>query len=127
MVSDKNFTNQPTPSVIDTEYRNCNFTQHEPVQDGDDWKGVRLFPGDDTPRTFDHCNLMNCELPPGSTVLNGQFPCVKRFSAVMSTDTVEIDGEQVEVDRHSDLLLGHYNPTTGDYEYLTEPHETEID
>lgn len=60
MTENKNFTGQATPNIADTEYTLCNFRQWTPH--------TRIFPGDDTPRTFFKCNLYNCDLPPGSTV-----------------------------------------------------------
>ena len=69
MVKHELFTNQDTPSIIDMEYYQCNFGHTDPVFDGSTWKGNRLFPGDKTPRTFKNCNLINCEPPPGSTVV----------------------------------------------------------
>ena len=71
MTEGKNFSGQPTPSIIDDHYRRCNFAQPAPVDSGGGvYVGVRLFPGDDTPPTFQRCNLANCEPPPGSTVVD---------------------------------------------------------
>lgn len=58
-VSHRNFSHVQTPDVIDTDYERCNFTQAV--------AHTRIFPGDDTSRTFTRCNMKNCDLPPGST------------------------------------------------------------
>jgi hypothetical protein len=70
MISEKNFSNMdPALIPVDTHYERCNFSRSQPEL-GPPVVGVRLFPGDDTPRTFTDCNLMNCEPPPGSTLVN---------------------------------------------------------
>ena len=70
MISEKNFSNMdPALIPVDTEYQRCNFSRSQPDL-GPPVVGVRLFPGDDTPRTFIDCNLFNCEPPPGSTLIN---------------------------------------------------------
>ena len=70
MISEKNFSNMdPALIPVDTHYVRCNFSRSQPEL-GPPVVGVRLFPGDDTPRAFTDCNMMNCEPPPGSTVVN---------------------------------------------------------
>lgn len=91
----KNFSGQATPSVIDTEYRNCNFAQTLP--DPNLPNRVRLFPGDDTPRTFIRCNLVNCEVPPGSTVLKCNTSIVAH-NMLIGTITVTVDGKSSSID-----------------------------
>lgn len=66
----KNFKNQATPSIVDVAYDSCNFCQDAPIIVDGKRRGVRLFPGDDTPRTFIDCNLCNAEPPPGSTLVH---------------------------------------------------------
>ncbi len=126
MTERKNFSGQATPSIIDTEYRHCNFTQQEPVDVAGKKRGVRLFPGDDTPRTFIKCNLMNCEPPPGSTV-DDCLTCIKEFLKVTSTDTITIDGESESVRHHSDFVHGRFDPSTGGYIDLDTPEEKVVD
>ena len=71
MIKEKNFSNMdPAEIPVDTEYQRCNFSRFQPDTSGAEVVGVRLFPGDDTPRTFIDCNLMNCEPPPGSALVN---------------------------------------------------------
>ena len=128
MTEGKNFAGQATPGIVDTEYRNCNFTYHEPVDGtGDDAgkkRGVRLFPGDDTARTFVDCNLCNREVPPGSTVTGG-LTVIKDFSLVTSTEEIEIDGETIEIDHHSDRIYGRWLPDG--YDDLQTPTDIEVD
>ena len=107
MIEGKNFARTTTPRLIDTEYRDCNFSQSQPIDVDGKKRGVRLFPGDNTPRTFINCNLVNAEPPPGSTVTNCNTWIIER-NAVTSTDSVTVDGTRVEIDHHSDFVHSHY-------------------
>ena len=91
----KNFSGQVTPSVIDSEYRNCNFAQTLP--DPNLPNRVRIFPGDDTPRTFYRCNLVNCEVPPGSTVIKCNTSIVAS-NMLIGSITVTVDGKSSSID-----------------------------
>ncbi len=90
----KNFSGQSTPSIIDTEYRNCNFAQALP--DPNLPNRVRIFPGDDTPRTFFRCNLVNCEVPPGSTVIKCNTSIVASNMKI-GTITITVDGKSSSI------------------------------
>ena len=126
MTERENFSGQQTPSLIDTDYRQCNFCQPAPVDGVGLKRGVRLFPGDDTPRTFIDCNLSNCEPPPGSTLT--RCNTVIRESYVHTcTETVTIDGEPVELDHHSDYIYGKFDGDSGEYVYFDAPREVEVD
>lgn len=71
MTKNRNFCGVIWPDVVDTEYEDCNFCQYAFVDDGFGRQaGTRIFPGDGTPRVFRHCNLVNCVVPPGSTIEN---------------------------------------------------------
>lgn len=91
----KNFSGQATPSIIDTEYRRCNFVQVLP--DPNLPNRVRIFPGDDTPRTFFRCNLVNCEVPPGSTVIKCNTSIVAS-NMLIGSITITIDGKSSSID-----------------------------
>lgn len=91
----KNFSGQATPSIIDTGYRCCNFAQTLP--DPNLPNRVRLFPGDDTPRTFIRCNLVNCEVPPGSTVIKCNTSIVAHDMLIGSI-TITVDGKSSSID-----------------------------
>lgn len=119
----KNFSGQTTPSIVDTEYVECNFAQPEPVLDGGDYIGVRLFPGDDTPRTFTHCTMTNCEPPPGSTC--DRRCTIKRKQVVVDTDTITVDGQSITLNLYADVVYGHYRD--GAYVYLSVPLEIPCD
>lgn len=121
MTEKKLFTNQDTPSIIDTEYRNCNFGHSDPVQDGATWKGNRLFPGDDTPRTFLHCNLINCEPPPGSTVVDCNCVIVRPEVFQDASPDIEIDGESIIINHYKRIVYGKWTPSG--YQYLPSPKE----
>ncbi len=125
MTEKKNFTNQDTPSIIDTEYHNCNFAHTDPVLDGGDWKGHRLFPGDDTPRTFIGCNLINCEPPPGSNVVKGNSAIIRPAVFQSASDDIVIDGVGVTINHLKRIVYGKCTPAG--YEYLPTPKEYDFD
>ncbi len=91
----KNFSGQATPSIIDTEYQRCNFAQTLP--DPNLPNRVRIFPGDDTPRTFVRCNLVNCEVPPGSTVVRCNTSIVAH-NMLIGSITITVDGQSSSVE-----------------------------
>lgn len=91
----KNFSGQATPSIIDTEYQRCNFAQTLP--DPNLPNRVRIFPGDDTPRTFIRCNLVNCEVPPGSTVTRCNTSIVAS-NMLIGSITITVDGNSSSID-----------------------------
>ena len=121
MTEKQNFSNQDIPSVMDTEYRNCNFTHTDAVQDGATWKGHRLFPGDNTPRTFIHCNMRNCEPPPGSTLIKSTCHVIRPEVFDFIDQPIEIDGETITVNHYNRIVYGKYTETG--YEYLATPKE----
>ena len=125
MIKRKNFTATPIADIpVDAEYLECNFSQSAPFNTN---RGHRLFPGDDTPRTFTRCNLMNCEPPPGSTLVECNTWIVER-GIVDHTDQVIIDGVVVnETDYHNSRRYGRYNPTTGLYDDEPTPVDTPED
>ena len=93
-IKDGNFRNQATPSKIGLVYESCAFAHDLPVDDDGLMIGNRLFPGDDTPRTFINCNLVNCEPPPGSTLITTNTTIVEN-GKVVGSDDVTIDGETI--------------------------------
>ncbi len=126
MTEDKNFSGQQTPSIIDIEYRRCNFSQPAPVDTGGEvYVGVRLFPGDDTPRTFIGCNLCNAEFPPGS-VIEECNTTIARRNVETDVDTVTISGEPVVLQHHADYIYGRLM-LDGTYEYKSVPDILEVD
>lgn len=127
MTKGKNFSGQVTPSTIDTEYESCNFTQEQPVGVGGNMQGVRLFPGDDTPRTFTRCNMTNCEPPPGSAVTDCNLTVVERNLPGAASETLTIDGESLAVERHINRIHGRFNPDTWTYDYHPVPIDREAD
>ena len=123
-ISKKNFSNMdPATIPVDSEYVKCNFARPAPDLSGADPVGVRLFPGDDTPRTFRECNLTNCEVPPGSTVIECNTSIVE-LELPDFDETITVDG--VEVSRRTftkSRIHGRYNPSTGSYDYEPAPIE----
>ena len=126
MIKNDSFIGQTTPSKIDIEYRNCTFSQPAPIDDNGDKKGVRIFPGDDTPRTFFECNLVNCEPPPGSTLTNCNTT-IRDSNLLVNTDTVTIDGQSTNVEERVDRIYGRFNPTTFEYDYKPSPIDIPIE
>ncbi len=125
MTEGKNFTNQNPPSIIDTEYRRCNFTQHVPARSNGKFVGKRLFLGDDTPRTFISCNLCNVEVPVGSTIIDCNTT-IKRFKLNTEVDRVTIDGDTISHQHHADFVYGRQT-APGVYEYKPTPERQDQD
>lgn len=127
MISKKNFSGVPVGDIpVDTDYFSCNFVQDQPVDNAGSWEGVRLFPGDDTPRVFTRCNLLNCEPPPGSTVIDCQTGIIVRRQPSVA-DTVTIDGVTLTAQRYEDVAYGKYNAQTESYDYYPTPIRYEVD
>ena len=123
-IAEKNFT-QPDPADIpkDAVYERCNFSRTQPADATEGAAvGVRLFPGDDTPRTFIDCNLFNCEPPPGSLLQGCNTWIVETgiTPSLKEDDVVEVDG--VEVSRtvyHDRKVLARY--VDGAYQQVASP------
>lgn len=121
MTEKKLFVNQDTPSIIDTEYRNCNFGHTEAIEDAGRWKGHRLFPGDDTPRTFISCNLINCEPPPGSMVIGGNNAILQPKVFDYAENGIVIDGQPIVINHYKRIVYGKW--TSQGYQYFLIPKE----
>ena len=80
---------------------------------------VRLFPGDDTPRTFENCNLVNCEVPPGSTVIKCNTT-IRRTLVPTSTDEIVVDGESIGNTIYHDIIYGRYVDGVAEYKPTPE-------
>lgn len=94
IVERKNFSGQATSSITDTEYSRCNFAQVLP--DPNLPNRVRIFPGDDTPRTFFRCNLVNCQVPSGSIIIKCNTSIVVP-NALIGSITVTVDGQSSSI------------------------------
>ncbi len=126
MISEKNFSNMdPTLIPVDASYERCNFSRSQPLQTGPPALGVRLFPGDDTPRTFTDCNLFNCEPPPGS-ILNNCNTWIVSTGEIGPVDELIVDGVvQHTTQYHDRTMYGKY--TTAGYVYEPTPVTTPED
>lgn len=123
MMKHKNFSNMPLGDIpVDDEYVECNFTRTLPIDIGGGvMRGVRLFPGDDTPRIFSNCNLTNCETPPGSTVNGGNTNIVNN-RLLAREDIIRVNGQEVARARfHDHIHFGRYNPETESYDDIPSP------
>lgn len=125
MISNQNFSRLDAAAIpLDTEYERCNFARPAPDL-GPPVVGIRLFPGDDTPRTFRQCNLVNCEPPPGSTLISCNTTLVEH-GLLLETDTVSINGSVVAITtRTGSQIHGRYNGETEAYDYLPAPDVVE--
>ncbi|MCK5610254.1 hypothetical protein KAR91_50745 [Candidatus Pacearchaeota archaeon] len=124
MIEGKNYTKTAIADISkDLEYRHCNFARRNCTDDAGDKKGHRLFPGDDTPRTFIGCNMVNCEPPPGSTCIrcNG---AIFEMDVVVASDEIVIDGERIEQKDYAQIIYGRFRD--GQYQYKTIPVEVPI-
>lgn len=122
MTERENFSGQVPPLIIDDEYRNCNFSQPQPLDVGGLKRGVVIFEADTTPRTFVDCNMTNCEPPPGSICTNCNLTIAERNVAT-TTETVTIDGEDIVLQHHSNFIHGHYDSVAETYRDLDTPRE----
>ena len=121
MISRKNFSGEVTPRLIDTEYESCNFSQPQPLDTAGVKSGIRLFPGDDTPRLFRNCNLINCDLPLGSTIEGGNTAIIE-FSLVASSEDIIIDGVIIATEETKfNRVHGRY--VDGVMEYKATPED----
>lgn len=102
----------PTTLPNDLEYHHCNFARSQPDTSGPEPVGVRLWPGDDTPRTFVDCNLQNCEVPPGSTVIRSPRAIIE-MDVVVDENVIVVDGvERTRRTRMGKRFHGYYDPDT---------------
>lgn len=117
MIQEKNFSNADPASLPDeTEFQLCNFAQRVPITQGATRRGVRLWSGDDTPRTFIRCNMVNCEPPPGSTLIDCNTRIIE-YDVFAFADEIVIDSVVVSSeDRHDMILYSRYNPETESYD-----------
>lgn len=124
MVSKKNFVGIPVENIPkDSEYRNCNFSQKTLGSAPPNPTSVRLFPGDNTPRTFIDCNMVNCEPPPGSTLVRCNTR-IMEFDKVLEEDVVVVDNvERARVEVRAHVEHGHWD---NGYVYLPAPLEYPI-
>ena len=125
MISEKNFSNWDVNTIPDDDqYERCNFSHSQPAQTSPAL-GVRLFPGDDTPRVFTDCNLFNCEPPPGSILINCNTWIVST-GEIGPVDELIVDGVvQHTTQYHDRTLYGKY--TTSGYVYEAVPVTTPED
>jgi hypothetical protein len=123
VIMGKNYSGMTTPTVTALEYRNCNFSQTAPVLDKGKWVGVRLWPGDDTPRIFIECNLTNAVPPTSSTLTRCNTTLRRSQVATGTTETLVVDSKNVFIPIFADIIYGHTNPVTLKAEYKPSPLE----
>jgi hypothetical protein len=123
MIKGANFMGKLIADIpVDTEYQDCNFSQPLPVDIGGGvMRGNRLFVGDDTPRTFIHCNMTNCEPPPGSTLDRCNTKIINT-KLLNREDIVRVNGQEVGRRKFHDFIeYGRYNADTQSYDDIPSP------
>lgn len=111
----KNFRNGEIP-YVQKEYEGQCFAFDQP----DGILPNRIFPDDDTPRTFIGCNLVNAVPPAGSTLVMCNTSIIKRGLSVLG-DEIIIDGVSIQEENYEDEILGRTNPDTLKPEYKEIP------
>ena len=126
VITEKNFAGMDPASIpVADEYVRCNFSRLQPDTGQNPPVGVRLFPGDETPRTFRNCNLFNCEPPPGSTVVDCNTWIVTTGELAHTEDLV-IDGQVEDTIQFHDRTC-HGKWVDGAYERTGFPVTTPED
>lgn len=126
IIVDKNFSHLDELSIPKAdEYINCNFMRPAPDTSGPQPVGIRLWPGDDTPRIFRDCNLINCEPPPGSTIIGFCNTKIVEKQIPDFIDRIVLNGTPIHTrQRTLTRLHGRWNPSTESYEYEPAPVDT---
>ena len=121
MIANKNFYSVDVSDIpVDVEYHQCNFARRSSIDVNGEQKGVRLFPGDDTPRVFVQCNLINCEPPPGSTITKGNTSIIERV--LDRIDELIVDGVTISTTEYYNRVIhGRFDPDTETYVYKDTP------
>jgi hypothetical protein len=125
MIEKKNFSNfAPGTIPADTEYVQCNFTQHVPDTSGANPVGVDMFPGYSGPTmTFRNCNLVNCKVPAGSVIENCNT-AISEYDVFDRDETITVDSVVVSTRTFTKQVIhGRFNPDTESYEYHPSPIE----
>lgn len=121
IIKNKVFTDLSLVPKAD-EYHHCNFGQLQPLDDNGVKVAHRLFPGDDTPRTFYRCNLSNVEPPPGSTCIMSNTWIVENSIDGPGASTIVIDGVEVHRKQHKrSVVHGRWHPDSKQTERLGTP------
>ena len=105
-VKNKNFSGLLAPDIIDTEYFECNFSHRSPIEVAGVKVGVRIFPDDDTPRTFTRCNLVNTQVPPNSVVIKCNTT-IRESQVLIDIETITIDGSDIVLNNYADRIYGN--------------------
>jgi hypothetical protein len=127
MIQGKNFARRSTftGDDVDTEYRNCNFSQAAPVDGVGGKEGVPLsFEGNAL--KFVECNLMNAQ-PPAGSIIERCNTTIQEFGIEIDSETVTIDGEDITVPQLANRIHGSLDPETLEPIYKPTPVDVLID
>ncbi len=95
----KNYAGQVAPDTGDVlEFVACNFAHEAPAMQGATAVPVRLWPGDNRPRQFRDCNMVNAAGPDGSTYENCNTAIVSRAVVVEDVRDAGNDDGQDEIE-----------------------------
>lgn len=124
MIENKGYSN-PAPDEVpkDSEYRSCLIKFDAPDTSGASPAGKELWPGDNTPRTFIDCNLINVAPPPGSTLIRTNAT-VAEYGIPAGSDTLTVDGALIHTTNYIvNRTYGRYDDSANYVEFGT-PIET---
>ena len=96
---------------MDTEYERCNFSRTNAIDSGGGvMVGVDIFPGDNTPRPFTRCNMMNVAIHPEWTIVKCNTT-IREADFVDAADDFEIvlpSATILRTEKPHDLVHGRY-------------------
>lgn len=124
MIENKIFAN-PAPNEVpkDSEYRGCMIKFDAPDTSGASPAGNELWPGDNTPRTFIDCNLINVAPPPGSTLIRTNATVIE-YGIAAGSDTLTVDSVLIHTTNYIlNRTYGRYDDTAT-YVELGTPIDT---
>jgi len=121
MFEDKNFRNGRLPP-LKSEYDGFAFCYDQPIDNAGVMIPHRIIPGDDTPRVFRNCNLVNALPPPGSTLIDCNTSIIQT-KQIKSSNTITIGQEVITNTEYKNIVHGRTDPTTLTPVYLAVPRE----
>ena len=83
--------------------------------------GHRIFPDDDTPRTFVNCNLLNATPPPGSTVTGCNTTIARNERRLTNPKNAPPTEKRENVPKYEQIIYGHTDKVTLEAVYKPKP------
>lgn len=112
----------PAPDEVPKvdEYRNIVIKFNQPDTSGPSPVGKELWPGDNTPRRFINCNLINVAVPPGSELIATTAQIVE-YDIPVGSDTLTIDGVVLHTSNYTENRTHGRFRGNGVYQELPAP------